>query len=98
MDNSENNGLAQTAGTAHAIYGALKTGKAIAATTKGAVIGGPYGAAAGIALWAGQYSRKALAAVVILLALPILFVLMLPSIIFGGAFSLIYLKQITIIS
>ncbi len=84
MDNSENNGLAQTAGTAHAIYGALKTGKAIAATTKGAVIGGPYGAAAGIALWAGQYSRKALAAVVILLALPILFVLMLPSIIFGG--------------
>ena len=36
------------AGTAHTIHGAIKTGKAISAAAKGAAVGGPYGAAAGM--------------------------------------------------
>ena len=47
-------------------------------------MGGPYGAAAGAALYAAQHSKKFLAAADVLLMLPVLFVLMLPSLIFGG--------------
>ena len=50
-------------------------------------MGGPYGAAAGLALAAGQHGKKLLAAVVVILMLPVLFVLMLPSLIFGGLTS-----------
>ena len=50
-------------------------------------MGGPYGAAAGLALGAGQHAGKILAAVAVLLMLPVLFVLMLPSLIFGGLTS-----------
>lgn len=87
MAEQERSGLAQAASAAYAVHGAIKTGKAISAAAKGAALGGPYGAAAGLALAAGQHGKKLLAAVVVILMLPVLFVLMLPSLIFGGLTS-----------
>ena len=75
--------LQKSAQTAGMVRGAVKTGKAIAGAAKGAA-GGPYGIAAGF-IWG---SRKTIGKVVIvivsLLLLPILFILMLPALIFGG--------------
>ena len=69
---------------AHAVHGAVKTGKAIAGAAKGAAVGGPYGAAAA-ALWENRRTVvKIVIAVGVVLFLPVLFVLMLPSMIFGG--------------
>ena len=76
--------MSQAAGMAHTIHGAIKTGKAIAGAAKGAAVGGPYGAAAGAAAGMSKHAGKIFAAVAVLLMLPVLFVLMLPSIIFGG--------------
>lgn len=74
----------KSAQTAHAVHGAIKTGKAIAGAAKGAAVGGPYGAAAA-ALWENRRTViKIVIAVGVLLFLPVLFVLMLPSMIFGG--------------
>lgn len=87
MNNGERSSLSQAASAAHTIHGAIKTGKAISAAAKGAAVGGPYGAAAGLALGAGRHAGKILAAVVVLLMLPVLFILMLPSLIFGGLTS-----------
>ena len=87
LNDSQKSGLSQMAGTAHAIHGAIKTGKAIAAAAKGAAVGGPYGAAAGLALGAGRHAGKLLAVAAVLLMLPVLYVLMLPSLIFGGLTS-----------
>ena len=75
------------ASTAHTIHGAIKTGKAISAAAKGAAVGGPYGAAAGAALYVAQHGKTFLAAIAVLLMLPVLFILMLPSLIFGGLTS-----------
>ncbi len=80
-------GLREAADAAGAVHGAVKTGKAISAVAKGAAAGGPYGAVAG-ALWgARKHIGKILAAVAALILLPVLFVLMLPSLIFGGLTS-----------
>ena len=87
LKNQEKSGLPQAASTAQAVHGAIKTGKAIAAAAKGAAVGGPYGAAAGLALGLGEYAGKILAAAAVLLILPVLFVLMLPSLVFGGLTS-----------
>lgn len=87
MENQEKNSLSQFAGTAHTIHGAIRTGKAISAAARGAAVGGPYGAAAGLALGVGRHAGKLLAAAAVLLMLPVLFVLMLPSLIFGGLTS-----------
>lgn len=84
MNKPEDNGSSVTPGMAHAAYGTVKAGKAIAAGAKGAAAGGPYGAAAGLAVAAGRHSGKLLAGAVLLLMLPILFVVMLPTLIFGG--------------
>ena len=76
--------LIKGAETANKIKGAVKTGKAIASASKGAAAGGPYGAAAGF-LWENRaLVAKILAAMAFLLMLPILFIMMLPSLIFGG--------------
>lgn len=88
MAEENKNGLSeaveQGAGAAQAIRGAIKTGKAISAATKGAAAGGPYGAVAG-ALWGSRkHIGKIIAAVIALLLLPVIFVLMLPGLIFGG--------------
>ena len=75
--------LQKSAQTAGMVRGAVKTGKAIAGAAKGAA-GGPYGIAAGF-IWG---SRKTIGKIVIvivsLLMLPILFICMLPALIFGG--------------
>jgi len=86
LDNNrqERSGLAQAASTAHTVSSAIKTGKAIAGAAKGASVGGPYGAVAG-ALWEARgHIGKIVVAVLVLLMLPVLFILMLPSLIFGG--------------
>ncbi len=87
LNDQEKSGLSQAASAAQTINGAIKTGKAIASAAKGVAAGGPYGAAAGLALGAKQHAGKILAAAIVLLMLPVLFVLMLPSLIFGGLTS-----------
>jgi len=85
--NEEKSGLSYTADAARFARGAVKTGKAISAATKGAAAGGPYGAVAG-ALWGARHHvGKIVIAVIALLMLPVLFILMLPSLIFGGLTS-----------
>ncbi len=84
LNDQEKSGLSQAASAAQTIHGAIKTGKAIASAAKGAAVGGPYGAAAGLVLGARQHAGKILAAAAVLLMLPVLFILMLPSLIFGG--------------
>lgn len=69
---------------AQIILGAVKTGKSVAGTAKGAAAGGPYGAVAG-ALWSNRKTIVKIAlAAGFLLMLPVLFILMLPGLIFGG--------------
>lgn len=73
-----------TASAAHTVKGAIKAGKAISGAAKGAAAGGPYGAVAG-AVWAGRkHIGKIIAVIITLLLLPVLFILMLPGLIFGG--------------
>ena len=79
--------LEQTASTAHTIHGAIKTGRAIAGAAKGAAVGGPYGAVAGAVWGARKHIGTIAIVVIIILLLPVLFILMLPSIIFGGLFG-----------
>ena len=88
MAEEHKDGFAETVDTAasaaHTVKGAIKAGKAISSAAKGAAAGGPYGAVAG-AVWAGRkHIGKIIAVIVILLLLPVLFVLMLPGLIFGG--------------
>lgn len=85
MTQQERSGLNEaaeiSAHAAGAVRGAIKTGKAVSGAAKGAAAAGPYGAAAA-ALWT---HRKAAAAIIAgLLVLPILFIMLLPSLIFGG--------------
>ena len=79
----EKSGLEHTAQAAGAVKGAIKAGKVLAGASKGAAFG-PYGMAAGLA-WEG---RKVIAKVAIvlvaLLLLPVMIVMMLPSMLFGG--------------
>lgn len=62
------------------VDGAAKTGKAIANIAKGAAVGGAHGAA----VEAAKASKKWIAVIVALIALPIVIVAMLPSVIFGS--------------
>ena len=85
MTQQERSGLNEaaeiSAHTAGAVRGAIKTGKAVSGAAKGTAAAGPYGAAAA-ALWT---HRKAVAAIIAgLLVLPVLFIMLLPSLIFGG--------------
>lgn len=52
--------------------------------SKGATAGGPWGAVLGAAIEGREYIGKALAAAGALLLIPVLFIVMLPSLIFGG--------------
>ena len=75
------------ASAAHTVKGAIKAGKAISGAAKGAAAGGPYGAVAG-AVWAGRKPiGKIIAVIITLLLLPVLFVLMLPGLVFCGLFN-----------
>lgn len=85
MTQQERSGLNEaaeiSAHAAGAVRCAIKTGKAVSGAAKGAAAAGPYGAAAAI-LWT---HRKAVAAIIAgLLVLPVLFIMLLPSMIFGG--------------
>lgn len=81
--NKEQSVLSQTASAAGAAKGALKAGKAIAGAAKGAAAG-PYGMLAA-GLWENRkVVGKVLAAIGALLLIPVLFILMLPSLIFGN--------------
>ena len=85
MAQQERSGLNEaaeiSAHAAGAVRGAIKTGKAVSGAAKGAAAAGPYGAAAA-ALWT---HRKAVVAIIAgLLAIPVLFIMLLPSLIFGG--------------
>ncbi len=75
--------IANGARTAQFIKGATKTGKTVAAAAKGASAGGVYGAAASV-LWENRrFVAKVLAALSFVLIFPILFIAMLPALIFG---------------
>ena len=91
MDEKHKSGLDETvetgASAAHAIRGAVKAGKAVSGAAKGAAAAGPYGAVAGT-LWEGRrLIGKIIIALVALMMIPVLFVLMLPGLIFGGLTS-----------
>lgn len=76
--------LSTAASAANTLRGAVKTGKAVTKIAQGAAAGGPYGAIAA-GLWAGRNTVvKIIAATAFILFLPILYILMLPSLIFGG--------------
>lgn len=79
--------LAKSAHAAERIKGAVKAGKAIAGAAKGAAAGGPYGAIAGFAWENRKTIGKIIAAGAGILAIPVLFLLMLPSLIFGDLSS-----------
>lgn len=80
--NRNQSGLSEAASVVNTARGAIKTGKAISNISKGAAAG-PYGALAA-GLWEGRkVIGKAAAAIGVLLTLPILYIAMLPSIIFG---------------
>lgn len=82
--NNKSNAVAKGAQAASAVRGAVKTGKAIAAAAKGAAAGGPYGAVAGL-IWENRHLvGKIILVVLAIFLLPVLFILMLPSLIFGG--------------
>ena len=76
--------LQKGAQAAGAVRSAVKTGKAIAGAAKGAAVGGPYGAAAGFVWENRKLIGKIIIAVIAVMMIPILFVCMLPSLIFGG--------------
>ena len=76
--------ISTASSAAHAAKGLLQTGKALSGAAKGAAAGGPYGAVIGAALGARKHIGKICAIIVIVRMLPILFIVMLPSLIFGG--------------
>ena len=76
--------ISTASSAAHMAKGLLQTGKALSGAAKGAAAGGPYGAVIGAALGARKHIGKICAIIVIVLMLPILFIVMLPSLIFGG--------------
>ena len=88
MSEHNHTGLDEAASGAANTLQAVRTGKAISAAAKGAAAGGPYGAAIGAALSARKHIGKIAAVALVLLALPLLFILLLPGIIFGSRLPL----------
>jgi len=78
----EKSGLEHTAQAAGAVKGAIKAGKALAGASKGAAFG-PYGMAAGLA-WEGRKVIGKVIIVVLAFLLPVMTLMMLPSMLFGG--------------
>lgn len=88
MENEQKSGLSKTLETgraaAHMVRGAIKIGKTVSGAAKGAAAGGPYGAAAGV-LWENRkLVGKIIIGIIALLLIPVVFVVSLPSVIFGG--------------
>ena len=87
MEEQKRNSLDEAANTAHTAAGAIRTGKAVAAAARGTAVGGPFGAVAG-AVWGSKKQIGMIALVIIVvLLLPVMFILMLPSLIFGAIFG-----------
>lgn len=84
MSEHDHIGLGEAAAIASNTMRAVRTGKAISAAAKGAAAGGPYGAAIGAALSARNHIGRIVAATLTLLALPLLFILLLPGLVFGS--------------
>lgn len=84
MSEHNHTGLDEAASVASNTMQAVRTGKTISTAAKGAAAGGPYGAAIGAALSARKHIGKIAVAALVLLALPLLFILLLPGIIFGS--------------
>ena len=91
MDRRQENGMEEfseaSSAAAQAVRGAIKTGKAVSGAAKGAAVGGPYGAAAGLLWESRKHIGKIVTAVAVILMLPVLFVAMIPSLLFGGLTS-----------
>ena len=88
MDEEQKSGASELfekgASAANAVKGAVKTGKSVSKIAKGAAAGGPYGAVAG-AVWENRkVIGKILIAAIALLMIPVIYIMMLPSLIFGG--------------
>lgn len=82
-NNRDSSPLSQISSTAGAVKGAIKAGKTISGATKGAALG-PYGMIAG-GLWENRkLIGKILAAAAFLFLLPVLYIMMLPTLIFGN--------------
>lgn len=82
-DSPGNSAVGKATQTAGAVKGAVKTGKAIANISKGSAAG-PYGLAAA-GLWEGRHAlAKVILALTAVFLLPVMFILMLPSLIFGS--------------
>jgi len=89
-DDNDKNSFMEALQTAKNIDGAinaakaLKAGKSLAGAAKGAATFGPYGAAVGFLIENRNTIKKALPIILFILFLPIVFMLMLPSIVFGN--------------
>lgn len=82
--NSSIDTLSTAASATNTLRGAVKTGKAVTKIAQGAATGGPHGAVAA-GLWEGRKTVvKIIAIAAFILFLPILYILMLPSLIFGS--------------
>ena len=81
MSKHNHTGLDEAASVASNTMQAVRTGKAISAAAKGAAAGGPYGTVIGAALSARKNIGKI---ALVLLALPLLFILLLPGLAFGS--------------
>lgn len=75
--------LERSAQAAHKINSSVKTGKAVAKMAKGSALGGPYGAVAAFAWDNRGLIAKIIVASCLVLAIPIMFIVMLPGLIFG---------------
>lgn len=86
-ENSLFDNLINSAGAAKAVKGAVKTGKTVSGAAKGAALGGPYGAAA-MTLWENRkLIGKIAVSMALVLSIPILFIILLPALIFGDISS-----------
>ena len=87
-NNTTSGTMNNSAQTAHAVHGAIKTGKAIAGAAKGVAAGGPYGALAA-GLWQNRKTvLKVILVAVFIMMLPILFILMLPALIYSWIYKI----------
>ena len=79
--NRQTSGLEDVLSTAEKVKGAAKVGKAIANIAKGAASGGLAGAAAEAV---NAFKKELLIVVIVLLVIPVLFLTLLPTVIFNG--------------
>ena len=88
QENSGSQALQTAVNVANTVRSAVKVGKAVAGIAKGAAAGGPYGAIA-MAVWQNRgLILKILAAVALLILIPIIFIMSLPGLLISSIGSL----------